>query len=106
MISLRPSSQVSRAALGLLRYDGLERAQAPLFWGERDALRALLVFLVNDSEYSDFTSQKYIQWHGCFYLVSPGALLGVGGCVVAARCIWSPSRGGRGDGPGKLIPRL
>jgi hypothetical protein len=25
--SLRPSSQVSRAALGLLRYDGLERAQ-------------------------------------------------------------------------------
>jgi hypothetical protein len=31
----------------------------------------LLVLLVNDSEYSDFTSQKPIQCHGCIYFVCP-----------------------------------
>jgi hypothetical protein len=33
----------------------------------------ILIILVNDSEYSDFTSQKPIQWHGCIYLVFRGA---------------------------------
>jgi hypothetical protein len=28
-----------------------------------------LVLLVNDSEYSDFTSQEPIQFYGCIYLV-------------------------------------
>ena len=37
--------------------------------------RLLLVLLVNDSEYSNFTGTQPIPCRWCVYLVSPGALL-------------------------------
>ena len=58
-------------------------------------LESFLVLLVNDSEYSRSAGAKPILPLSCIYLVS------------LARCCAPASRaGGRGNGPGKLIPRL
>ena len=54
---------------------------------ERRLLLALLVLLVNDSEYSESARQKRIRPPICIYLVSPGALESVNRATT--RNLWA-----------------
>jgi|AntAceMinimDraft_5_1070358.scaffolds.fasta_scaffold465488_1 hypothetical protein len=58
-------------------------------------IMALWVLFVNDSENNQSAGAKLILPHSCIHLVS-----------LARCCAPAPAAGGRGDGPGTLVPRL